>query len=240
MDSIFDKYIDDVLDVLASGEFEEQVTSSIFDAESTWPKGRPGDIVLNADTAIELGHPQTESLAFLMWTDSRNKVRDGRITVYGPDLKQMAHGKTPFGKVTLIAVHGFTEDNSYERFQEMDMTRIRLSLKGHMIRAVPQQNKEWSRISKQAMKEGFSLRTLGNELIREYRKLEYVDAVEVMFVTSSIENVQKLRPAGEKVFRIISAMNKIFDNVDLDCSSCEFSDVCDEVEGLRSMHKKAH
>jgi len=239
MMNMFEQYFDDVRHILASGKFKEQAGISFFDSELAWPRGRPGDIILSSDTVIELGHPQTESLAFLMWTDSPDKVSDGGITVIGPELSELASGKAPLGKITLIGGHGFTEDNAYERFQEMDMVRTRLSLQGHMLRAVPQQNREWSRISKDALKKGFSLKMLGNELIREYRKLEYVDAVEVIYLTTSAEDIQRLRPTGEKVSQIVRAMNKIFDNLELDCAACDYSDVCDEVEGLRDMHKRA-
>jgi CO dehydrogenase/acetyl-CoA synthase beta subunit len=239
MMNVLDLYIDDVRHLLASEEFLSQTNVSFFDARQTWPRGRPGDIILSSDTAIELGHPQTEALAFLMWTESPDRVSDGRITVIGPELSELASGKAPLGKITLIGGHGFTEDNAYERFQEMDMVRTRLSLQGHMLRAVPQQNREWSRISRDAMKEGLCLKMLGNELVREYRKLEYVDAVEVIFLTSSTGDIQKFRPTGEKASRITRAMNKIFDNLELDCAACDFSDVCDEVEGLREMHKHA-
>ena len=239
MMNMFEQYFDDVRHILASGKFKEQAGISFFDSELAWPRGRPGDIILSLDAVIELGHPQTESLAFLMWTDSPDKVSDGGITVIGPELSELASGKAPLGKITLIGGHGFTEDNAYERFQEMDMVRTRLSLQGHMLRAVPQQNREWSRISKDALKKGFSLKMLGNELIREYRKLEYVDAVEVIYLTTSAEDIQRLRPTGEKVSQIVRAMNKIFDNLELDCAACDYSDVCDEVEGLRDMHKRA-
>ncbi|MRR36119.1 hypothetical protein EG829_15860, partial [bacterium] len=202
MMNVFDQYLDDVRRVLASDAFEKNAGTSSFDPGLTWPKGRPGDIILSSDTAIELGHPQTESLVFLMWTDSPDRVVDGRITVIGPDLNELAGGKAPFGKITLVRVHGFTEDNAFDRFQEMDMVRTRLCLQGHMLRAVPQQNREWSRISKKALNEGRSLKMLGNELVREYRKLEYVDAVEVIFVTSGVQDIQRFRPTGEKVSQL--------------------------------------
>lgn len=239
MMNVLDPYIDDVRHLLASEAFLVQTGISFFDAGQSWPRGRSGDIIMSSDTAIELGHPQTESLAFLMWTESPDRVRDGGITLIGPDLNGLAGGKAPFGKIILIGGHGFTEDNAFERFQEMDMVRTRLSLKGHMLRAVPQQNREWSRISRDALREGLSLKVLGNELIREYRKLEYVDTVEVIFMTSSTGDIRKFRPTGEKVSRIISAMNRIFDELEFDCAACDFSDVCNEVEGLRAMHKRA-
>ncbi len=236
---IFDSYISDVKHLLATDELRPSSMSYSFDKGLSWPRGRPGSIVMSADTAIELGHPQTESMAFLMWTDSPDRIKDGVTTVVGPELDMLAAGKAPLGKITLLGVHDFTEENAYDRFLEMDLIRTRLSLEGYMLRAVPQMNREWSRISREALNKGFSLNILGNELIREYRKLPYVDAVEVIFITSSVKDIQKFRPTGDKVSQITNAMNKIFENIELDCASCDFSDVCNEVEGLRAMHKRA-
>ncbi|HXK47667.1 MAG TPA: hypothetical protein PLT09_09510 [Deltaproteobacteria bacterium] len=237
--NVFDQHLDEVRQALASGDLRNKSGACLFDPGRTWPRGRPGDIILSTDTAIELGHPQTESLAFLMWTDSSDMVVDGRITVVGPDLDGLAPGKAPFGKIVLAGVHGFTGDNAYDRFQELDMIRFRLCLEGYMLRAVPQQNREWGRVSRQARMNGLSLRMIGNELIREYRKLDYVDAAEVIFITSSPQDIRLFRPTGEKAARIIGAMNRIFDDLEQDCDACGFRDVCDEVEGLRDMHRKA-
>lgn len=236
---IFDPHIQDVRRYFTSGIIPSLAKVSLFEKKLLWPRGTPGQIILNSEAALELGHPQTESLAFLMWTDSPDSVRDGIIEVIGPELNMLGFRKVPLGKVTLLGVHGFTEENAYDRFIEMDMVRTRIALKGYMLRAVPQQNREWSRISQEAIREGFSLRVLGNELIREYRKLSYVDSVEVLFITSSVEDIRRLKLTAEKVSQIIKVMNKIFDNLELDCDACDFSDVCSEIEGLRDMHRRA-
>jgi CO dehydrogenase/acetyl-CoA synthase beta subunit len=76
-------------------------------------------------------------------------------------------------------------ENIYDRYREMDHLRYDISLKGYMMRAVSQYMREWSRISKEAINKGFSLFTLGGALIDKYRKLNYIDAVEIIFVTSS-------------------------------------------------------
>lgn len=236
---IFNHHFDEMRHILASDSLMDQARISAFNPEVTWERGKPGEIILGTDTAIELGHPLTESIAFLLWSQDSDRVQDGRITLIGPELDEITLPKAPFGKVILVRVHGFNADNAYERFQEMDMIGLRLGLKGYMLRAVPQNNREWGRISQQALKQGLSLQVIGNELIREYRKLEYVDAAEAIFITSSKEDILRLKPTSEKVAQIIKAMNKIFDNLEYDCQACGFKDVCDEVGELRGMHKKA-
>ncbi len=209
-----------------------------YDEKQSWPRVE-SQIVFNSDTAIELGHPQTESLAFLMWADSLEKINDQQITIIGPDLNEADINKMPFGKIVLISGHGFNDENAYQRYQEMDVIKFKLNLDGYMLRAIPQESKEWSRVSNRALKAGFSLKVLGNELIRELKSLEYVDAVEIIFITSSKADVQRFKPIAEKVNKVCLATNKMFDDLEYDCASCNFSDVCNEIDGLKSMHQKS-
>ena len=236
---IFDPYIDELrtlIDALSKGARHH---TAHFAPERTWPKGRSGEIVLADDTAIELGHPQTESVAFLMWTDSLEKINDGEITIIGPDLNELERGRAPFGKVVLIGAEGFDEANAYERWQQLNQLRLSLNLSGHMLRAVPQQNREWSRISKVSLDQGLSLEVIGNELLRAYKGLDFVTTAEVAFVTSTATDVQRLREPAAKVWRITNAMNRILDELEMDCGACDLSEVCDEIEGLRELHGKA-
>ena len=234
---MFDNYLQDTIEYLNSQELKGLARSFSYNESQNWPRVAD-QMVFNADTAVELGHPQTESVSFLIWTDSQGRINDQQITLIGPDLSEAGLSKMPFGKIVLVSTHGFNEDNAFQRYQEMDAIKFKLDLEGYMLRAVPQENKEWSRVSKRALQSGFSLRVLGNEMIREFKRLEYVDAVEIIFITSSAADVQKFKPIAEKVTKVCQAMNKMFDNLEYDCSSCSFSDVCDEIDGLKTMHQK--
>jgi len=235
---MFDNYLQDTIEYLNSQELKGLARSFSYNESQNWPRVE-GQMVFNADTAVELGHPQTESVSFLIWTDSPGRINDQQITLIGPDLSEAGLNKMPFGKIVLVSTHGFNEDNAFQRYQEMDAIKFKLDLEGYMLRAVPQENKEWSRVSKRALQSGFSLKVLGNEMIRELKSLEYVDAVEIIFITSSAADVQKFKPIAEKVTKVCQAMNKMFDNLEYDCSSCSFSDVCDEIDGLKTMHQKS-
>lgn len=207
--------------------------------KQAWPRSDKNHVILENDTAIDLGHPQTESVAFMLWTESMDKVNDGQITIIGPDLTEIKDKKAPFGKITLLHCHGIDEDNAYDRYAELDMVRYKLNINDYMLRALPQNMREWSRVSKKGLSSGFSFQNLGSALIQDYKQLEYVDAAEIIFITSSTEDIRRLKPIGEKTVRVIEAMNKIFENVDLDCASCDFKDICDEIDGLKEMHNKA-
>lgn len=235
---MFDKYWEQLIQLIQANRLNDMGRSFSYDELQTWPRAER-QVILSPDTAIELGSPQTESASFLLWTDSKGKIQDERITIVGPELNEIDTLHAPLAKIILVKGHGFNEENAYQRYQEMDLLRFKMNLDGYMLRAVPQESKEWSRISRGALKDGFSLKLLGNELIRAYKKLEYVDTVEVVFITASKELVQQFKPLGQKIGRTIQAMNKMFDDLEFDCAHCNFADVCSELDGLKTMHQKA-
>ncbi len=202
-----------------------------------WPAGLGRNLILSQDTAVELGNPREGSASFLMWTEQAQEVRDGRIRLMGPDLPESRGRSLPFGKVVMIRVRGFTPDNTYPRYREMEALRYELDLKGYMLRAVSQYQREWSRVSREALDQGFSFAVLGRAVINGFHGLEYVIGVEVLFVTQAREQVATLAAIGDQAGRIIAAMNKMSVEISFDCTACEYNDVCGDVADLRSMRK---
>lgn len=204
---------------------------------SPWPSGKGRNVVLSDEMAVELGNPQMNSVSCLLWTQKPDLVHDGKITLIGPDIKDSPEKSLPFGKVVLVEVSGFDEESAYDQYKEMEAVRYALDLKGYMIRAVSQYQREWSRISREALQNGFSFGVLGSALREEYLKKDYIHAVEFLFVTSSAEDVGDLQEITKNVGRTISAMNKMLSEIDPDCDECEYNDVCDEVDELKGMKK---
>lgn len=234
---IFDVYFEQLKQIGQAVELQKASRVYQYDEALAWPRGE-AQIIFNTDTAVELGGPKSESTSFIIWTDDGNQVKNGQITLIGPELNECGQAQLSFGKIVTVQVHGFTDENAYERYQEMNIQKFKNNLEGYMLRAVPQENKEWSRVSQKAIQAGFSLQRLGNELIRDLLALEYVDGVEIIFITSSKDDVLKFKPIGEKAAKVTAAMNKMFENLEFDCASCNFADVCKEVDGLREMHQK--
>lgn len=200
-----------------------------------WPAAGVRDIILKPDLALELGNPEGASVSFISWTGDHHLVNDGRISLVGPDIPEAAGKNLPFGKIVILGVEGFDEKNAYDRNRELHLCKFDLSLKGYMIRAASIYMAEWCRISKEALRDQFSLRLLGSALIREYKKLDYVKSVEVIFVTSSNDDVNELFELGNRSARIISAMSKMVNEMSYDCSECEYQDLCEEAEELRKL-----
>ena len=205
---------------------------------TTWPQKRNKNIVFQSDTAVELGSPDQESVSFILWTNDLSLVNQDTFTLNGPDIPDAQEGSLPFGKVIILGGSGFNEDNAYQRHQEIELARYDLNLEGYMIRAASQYMREWSRISKNALQNGFNFRTLAKSLRDLYLGFDYIHRVETVFLTSSLYEVQQLSEIGKKATDRIIAMNRIADQMDFDCESCDLREVCDETVELRKMHRK--
>lgn len=205
-----------------------------------WPAGERGNIVMQCDTAVELGNPRDGSASFILWTENQALVRDGHFTLIGPDVGSAAVGSFPLGKAVILAVDGFTEENCYDRHRRIELVRYDVNLRGYMMRAVSQYLREWSRISRQAVMDGFSLEVLAAALMDRYRALDFVLGAEMIVITSSPEDVRSFQRIGERSVRLIGAMNKMARELSFDCDTCDYTDVCGEVSGLRSMRETLH
>ncbi len=205
---------------------------------SLWPAGGPRNIVLKEDVGLELGSPRDESVACILWSEDVSIIKDNTLTLVGPDFKESTGSNLPFGKVVLVGVEGFNEDNIYERCSELDHLRFNIDLEGFMLKAASQYQREWCRISRQALSRGFSAGHLTEALMKELRSVPYVRSAEIIYVTTSPEDVRKLREIVNPAMRLIAAMDKMAKEMDFDCDECEFEDVCDEAEGLRVMRDR--
>lgn len=205
------------------------------DASCIWPRGGSRNIVLKDDTGLELGSPEKDSVSCLLWTHDTSLVEDGRITLIGRDFPECKEKSLPFGKIVIAAVEGFTENNAYERHKDMDFLRYDLDLKGFMLRAASQFMREWSRISREALQNGFSARMLGSALMQLFRAQNFVKSVEVIYLTSSTADIGRLKHITAPAEMIIAAMNKMAGEMDFECDSCDYRTVCDDATQLKSM-----
>jgi CO dehydrogenase/acetyl-CoA synthase beta subunit len=221
--------------------FTQQVAPQktwIADQTLAWPKGGARNIVLKEDLGLELGSPEKESVSCLLWTEHLASIDDGRITLLGPDFPESVGQSLPFGKVVLVGVQGFNEDNAYDRHKDMDFLRYNLDLAGFMLRAVSQFMREWCRISRSALRDGFNARTLGSALMAQFRNLPYVKSVEILYITSSKDDVRKIKEITAKAEQIIAAMNKMAFELSFECETCEYQAVCNDAAELKAMRDK--
>ena len=200
-----------------------------------WPGAGNRDIILMPDLAVEFGSPETASVSFGVWTGDDSLVKDQRITLIGPDVTETSKTQNPLGKIVIAGVQGFDETNALQRNREIYLKKFDLVLKGHMLRSASHYMAEWHRVSQAAVNDGFSFGHLASALIREYKTLAYVTSVEVIFVTASDEDVTELYDLGKRSTRIIQAMSKMVSETTLDCTDCEYQDLCQDAGELRRL-----
>ncbi len=235
--NLFDQQFDEFINSLEQMGKNTETKEVNNRKEISWPSSKNRNLVLSQDTSVELGNPKDESVSFLLWENDSGRIKDECITIIGPDLPESSGKRLPFGKVVLIGGSDFNSENAYDRYREMESVRYDLDLKGYMMRGVSQFQREWSRVSHEAIENGFSFHVLGSEMIKKFKELDYIKTVEVFFVTSGREDVVALKKISDKAARIIGAMNKMVEEMSIDCNGCEYNDVCEDVVALRAMRK---
>jgi len=195
------------------------------------PGANPG-IVLRSDTFVELGNPQAGSCAAFLWTDRPSMIRDGRITLFGPDIQESAEASLPFGQVLMVGGEGLDSED-HEKLQQAQ--HVADQVDGYMVRSASQNL--WSRVSRDAAGRGFGFETLGRALMSLVKAgVPAVSAVEILFVTTSKEDVKRLdgvvsgfKEIGRSILKETWKARGYDLDCSLDCGSCKDQAVCDEI-----------
>ncbi len=192
-------------------------------------------IILRSETHVELGSPEAGSCAIVLWTDRPSLIRDGAITLIGPDVGEAAGSSLPFGQVVLVggAALGPDEHQAIGNAQY-----VADQIEGYMVRS--SSRNIWSRVSTEAARKGFNFETLGRSLMVVFKSsLPKVETMEVVFVTSSKDDVLRLHEIAQVANDISAGIVKEHWKArgynlecDLDCRSCHDKDVCDDVRKI--------
>jgi CO dehydrogenase/acetyl-CoA synthase beta subunit len=229
---LFDEQLTEVKRFLSEARREGKVRE--FRAYNAPPWPAESSLILEEDTAMELGNPKTASLSILLWTEA-HAIEDGLISLVGPDVGEVKERSLPFAQV--LMVRGSFEDE-YESYQGLRDAVYDTRLSGFMARTRPSMQRLWCRVGREAVEQGFSLRYLGAALVKRLKEVQAASGVEVLFVTSSPGDVERLSGAAADARRIIEAMMKMYEEKSFDCETCEYRDVCDEVMELKKIREK--
>ena len=229
---LFDEQLTEVRRFIAESRREGKVREFRAFSTPAWPS--ESSMVLEEDTAIELGNPQTASLSLLLWTKG-HAIEDGLISLVGPDVGESVEFSLPFAQV--LMVRGSFEDE-YESYQALRDAVYDTRLSGFMVRTRPSKQNLWCRVGREALKQGLSLRYLGAAFVKRLKEVPSASGVEVLFVTSSPDDVERLSGAAAEARRIIEAMMKMYEEKSFDCETCDYRDVCDGVMELKKIREK--
>jgi len=206
--------------------------------------GAGSGIVLRGDTFAELGSPEAGSCAFPLWTQNVGLVKDGRITLIGPDILESKGASLPFGQI-LIAAGAKLSEKEHSVLDESQY--VSDQIEGYMVKSTP--GRMWTRISNDAAEKGFGFEVLGKALMGIYKsRAPQIEAMEVVFITSSKEDVRRLDDIAEQVKKISKDiiretwLARGYDILECtlgwDCGSCPDKVVCDDIKALITVRKK--
>jgi len=198
-------------------------------------------LILKEDTFVELGNPSVASCAFVIWSDDPSSVVDGRVTLIGADIQESEGKSLPYGQVIIV---GGTELKE-EHYLDLERTQYTSDqIEGYMLRSVPR--RVWSRVSHEAASRGFTFETLGRALMAIFRwKYPLVQATEVVFVTSSKEDVNQLDGIAADVRKFSGELRKLvrqddgtYDCSEYSCETCDDQAVCDSIREWVILRRK--
>ena len=202
-------------------------------------------LILKEDTAVELGGPATTGTTFMIWTGDMSLVSDGRVTLIGPDITETTANVLPFGQVMLVA--GLSLNKEVQPRLERDLREAE-AIPGYAARSTG--GRIWSRVSREARDQGFSLRGLGGTILSQLRqKQSVVAAAEILFVTSSVEDVQSLERIGAQVRKLShdlrrERLKQVSDDVyecrsGVSCDVCADNEVCTDIRQIVAIRKSS-
>ena len=198
-------------------------------------------VILKEDTFVELGNPLQGSASLVLWSRQVELIKDGIITLIGPDISEAPGGSLPFGQVILLGGAGL-EDLDPARIERA--SNLAHSLEGYMIRGVPR--KLWSRVSLEAGQKGFCFNVLGRVLMAHYRRLfTWLRAIEILFVTSSKADVEQLETISHEakgkslsIRKLTRKQEGVYECEELNCESCSEKPTCDSIREVIVIRKK--
>jgi len=207
-----------------------------YSAGQCWKDNGRSLLVMQRDAAYELGGSGKPSANFTCVTTSSELVGEDRVELYGKDLSALS-GDVSFARVAILEVEdlGDDEEAAYRAIRNMEFVRYHVYPDGYMVRVSSESNQEQVRISKQALKKGISLGSVGNTYIQRYKAIGGVKHVRLLFFTNQAI-VSELSARAKKIDEITSTLTHILDGMPTDCGHCSMKPVCDEVEGMRELH----
>ena len=201
-----------------------------YNGQNCWKDIGYNEVIMQRDTAFELS-----GTGFNLITSS--PVESG-VTVIGDDLGQIKDSRN-FARVSLVQLEdGGDEQTMYNLIRKVEYVKYHYFPEGYMMRTASRSHKEAVRVSKKALKNGISFEMAGNLLIKKYMEIPAVRSVNVIFITDTGADYNRLETLALKGNSITEAVNHIMNSVKFDCDTCNLKPICDEVEGMKWLHFK--
>ena len=182
-----------------------------------------GERIRKNDMYVELGGPSIEEKFELVRVKKPDEIRDGAITVVGPDLSEMEEGKKyPLG--ILIEIAGPELEEDIEGVIERRIHEYTNYIEGFMH--LNQRYDIWVRVSKKAYARGFTtLAYVGNVLLALLKnELPIIEQMQVTFFTDQ-EKISARYAGAKAIYEARDARARGLTDDDVDvfygCALCQ-------------------
>ncbi|MBI5896118.1 MAG: CO dehydrogenase/CO-methylating acetyl-CoA synthase complex subunit beta, partial [Desulfobacterales bacterium] len=175
-----------------------KTTVSKIDIPCAFGPAFEGERVRGADLHCQSGGGKTQCTEYLQMANM-NEIEDGKVTVIGPDIKDMKEGGAfPMAIFMQVAGREFQED--FEPILERQTHHLINYIQG--IMHMGQRDIAWVRISKQAVEKGFTLKDIGVVLHAKFHKDfgKILDKVQVTIYTKK-EDVDKITAKARAAYK---------------------------------------
>ena len=155
-----------------------------------------GERIRRKQMHVELGGPKIEAKFEVVKSRPMDEIEDGKITVIGPDLKDLEPGKSyPFG--IWIDVAGKEVEEGLEGVIERRIHEFCNYIEGFMH--LNQRYDIWLRISKKSFEKGLnSFTMIGKVLYRLFKSdLSFIEKIQITFVTDPEKGKEMTKKAME-------------------------------------------
>lgn len=190
------------------------------------------EIILHEETQIELGGMNKHSFSLILPIEDLSIIKDGSITLLGPEINQVASSDVDFGLFALIGIDDISE-KEYSDLRNLNF--LSNGIEGFSIRTVPR--RFWCRISKNVFTKNFSFEFLGNAIIYLFKQKfkEKIRKIEIIFICSypdSIDEFIKITSDISNRFReelrakVEEWRKRIDCDYDWGCEICPYQEEC--------------
>src|SRR4030043_1548081 len=176
-----------------------------------------GERIRRNDMQVELGGPTVKQKFELAKVKPMNEVEDGKITIVGPDLKDLEEGGAyPLG--ILVEAAGATLDAGLEGVIERRIHGYLNYIEGFMH--LNQRYDIWMRLGKKSFQKGLnSFKHIGKVLYRLFKsELPIIEKVQITFITDPAK-VKEMYPAALQEYEARDAKARGLKDEEVDKSS---------------------
>jgi acetyl-CoA decarbonylase/synthase complex subunit beta len=182
-----------------------------------------GERIRRNDMHVELGGPTVKEKFELAKVLPMDAIEDGKITIVGPDLKDLKEGGAyPFG--ILVEAAGKTLDAGLEGVIERRIHGYLNYIEGFMH--LNQRYDIWMRLGKKSFQKGMnSFEYVGRVLYRLFKsELPIIEKVQITFITD-LAKIQEMYPAAVADYEARDAKARGLKDEDVDkfygCALCQ-------------------